>query len=268
LNVVGVEGFTKDNINNDLMMELNQTLSKGGLRLLVIDHTKFNHVDKRVVVVEKKEEREEEREEKKRESKEGGDQGKEKKKVQKQKNHCPYVPIRHVSSLSKLSSLYQSQSLQEKEEEEEKEKDAHHHHSLQSVPHQNQHIYHQLARAPSLGLLWPPKHDEKLMRMFGMVKPVTRLLWWWSHATPVVFWCGYDVYVEAAKKYRYTYDSRELGAETIPCGQTLTEMMARMRELRQMKKEARRTLIARGLEGAAKHLPRPVAVDLVKLLLP
>ena len=67
-----MEGFTKDNINNDLMMELNQTLSKGGLRLLVIDHTKFNHVDKRVVVVEKKEEREEEREEKKRESKEGG----------------------------------------------------------------------------------------------------------------------------------------------------------------------------------------------------
>ena len=203
--------------------------------------------------------------EEKREGKEG-DQGKDKKRVQKNNNHhnndlisqsqCPYVPIQNVSSLSS----YHHQQQQEEEEEEEEN------YSLPSVPHQNQHIYHQLAKTPSLGLLWPPKHEEKLMRMFGMVKPVTRLLWWWSHATPVVFWCGYDVYVEAAKKYRYTYDSIELGAETIPCGQTLKEMIARMIELKQMKKEARRKLIARGLVGAAKHLPHPVAVDLVQLL--
>jgi hypothetical protein len=63
-NFVGVEGFTRDNMNVNLIDMLNRTLITGGFHLVIIDHTELNQIENKTQVTqvtnEKREKRKEE----------------------------------------------------------------------------------------------------------------------------------------------------------------------------------------------------------------
>ena len=132
-NVVGMIGYTKDNINPSLLTNVQTILKQQDFTLQVIDQTGFNNIDgdinrKDVNVID------------------GGD-----------RIGCPYLPIEDVPSLNRLKSLSTNGT---------------------TTGIVGQEVFHRLENTPSFGLLWPPmQHSKNVTRLFGLVKPVTRLLW-------------------------------------------------------------------------------------------
>ena len=234
--VIGMEGFTRNNLHAEFVQHVEHHLQDNGFELLVIDHTSLNMEKVEVIEV---------------------DASDESSSSVLSSKGCPYVPLTKTTSIN-----HQVATDNDKK----------------SICHPDQHIYHQHSISPNIGLIWPPtNHSSEILDMFGAIKPVTRLLWWWSHATPVVWWCGFESYAEAANAFDYTLSSpnshrRRRGGSSsrrsdqgkrFPCAWNLKHAMVLLKEMSMMESEEKQRLVQRGLNGAQHHLPIHVAHDLV-----
>ena len=77
----------------------------------------------------------------------------------------------------------------------------------------------------------------------------------------MIFWCGFESYVDAAIQFEYVLKNGRL-----PCADRLEDVMEVLIEMKKMKKEERMELIEKGLNAAKYHLPGVVAKDLVESL--
>lgn len=111
-----------------------------------------------------------------------------------------------------------------------------------------------------IALLWPPEYSPV---MPIVSRPVTRLVHWWSHGTPTIFY-PYSAYTETADAQDY-YQCDELGLFELRHARSL-DVVDKMLNVLLKNPQLRECLSARGLRIAKDYSPERVASHFVKAL--
>lgn len=112
-----------------------------------------------------------------------------------------------------------------------------------------------------LALVWPPRGDYDMLHLAA--RPVTRLVHWWSHGVPTIYF-PYMSYTETADAYGY-YNCDELGllplryATSMKVVDTLISVLLKNPSLRDC-------LSARGRQIAELFSPKIIASRFVRVL--